>query len=700
MNRRQALAALGGAGLLLAVGGVYLRRQGSAAGPPPLGPAGWLHIGPGGTVRLYSFLTEMGQGIATVLAQLVAGELDCPIESISVEAAPLPGGFRDGWSYWTGGSASVTRIYRPLRETAAKARTLMLRAAAEQWNVPQAGCVTESGVVVHAATGRRLDYGQLAAGAARLRVPSRVTLRDPAASPFLGRSQTRIGSGTRVDGSMRYAADRRVSGMPCALIVDPSRLGATVGNVDESTVNGLRGLKRIVSLGHCIAIVGDDHAVCLEAAGRLRVDWQGGHDGFSSRQLRDQLASAIAGDAARSVSGSHERINTLWQAAHRRIEVKVELPFLAQLPLEMLGATVTQIDARSVSLELATQAQDRVAAAVAAELGIALQDVEVRSIEPGGGFGRRLATDTAVDAVRLARAIGSPVRVFFTRHADFARGHFRPAAAIHARAVLASDGGLAAVATHLATTQPGAPVAGLEGLPYRAGQIAVGVTNIAIPVATGAWRSIEYSCNIHAIESLIDQCAITLARDPIELRTAWLNSDVRGQRVLGQLREMQSGLREDETAGVAFASLYGSRIAMAVSIGRTSATSFELRGVDVVVDCGFAVNPRGVEDQIIGATVFGLEAALFGEVRYLGGRVMAQNFDGYRLLRMHEVPHVAVALISDPAQEPGGVGELAVPVVAPALCSAIARQFGIRPQRLPIAGEHLQLASAPARITG
>jgi isoquinoline 1-oxidoreductase beta subunit len=690
-SRRQVLwagAAVGG-GLIVAS---YLPelRGGRPAGPsaPPIGADGWLELGPDGSVRLYSNATEMGQGAWTALAQIVAEELEVDWACMRVEMAPVTATFSTDGSYVTQGSKTLRRLFEPMRNAAAAARTMLIAAAAARWQAPESECRAEGGAVRHDASGRTAPYGELAAMAATQGVPGAPSLKPRKLWRFIGQSAARIEGRSKVDGSAVYGIDCRTPDLAVAAIAQCPTPGGRLQRFDREAALRSAGVLQIVEADpSTLAVVARDFFSAERGLRTARPQWSGGEPTDSSRLLADLEAASRADGATilLAIPSEHEAARALESGASRVDGVYVA-PFLLHAQPEPINATA-RVDASAAELWVSTQAQLRVRSDVAEALGLDVSSVTVHPTLVGGGFGRRLETDYAVAAARIARAVGRPVKAVWPRDEDSLQARLRPAAATRLTAALGADGRILALRSQTSCVDEDARVNGLREIPYAADARTVAYKWRTAAVRTGQWRSVDLSQNVFALESFVDECALAARADPLAYRRRLLAADPRSVRVLDELASQSSWRQaraDGRFLGTAFLAAFGSRIAVAMEIAASSPEPPRVLHVDAVVDCGLAVNPRNVIAQIEGGLLFGLSAALGEQATIEGGAIRERNFDRYAVLRMAQCPSVNVKLLAGDDPSIGGVGELGVPVAAPALCNAVFAAQGIRVRRLPV----------------
>jgi isoquinoline 1-oxidoreductase subunit beta len=706
LDRREFLSALGG-GLLLAIGGI---APAGAAQAPPVG--GWLRIGPDGSVTLATNTSEIGQGTNTALAQIIADELDLEWRAIRVEMAPVETAYYNPrWQdYATYGSGGIRGNYTLLRETGARARAMLVAAAAERFKVAAADCRTEMGAVIHDASGQRASYAELAEAAARLPVPERVTPKPKSAWRYIGQPLARLDVPAKVDGSARFGMDATVPGLLFAAICQAPRFGATLAGIDTAAASpGVR----VVRLGNAVAVVARDYWTAQTALERLKPRWDLARaSGVSSPAYGAQLAEATRAGGrtyaprGTSAADAEAAYRAAGGGAKRSLSALYEVPFLAHAPMEPMNATA-RVTADAAELWLPTQVQSATQAAVARLLGLAPDKVTIHTLLSGGGFGRRGEFDFALQAAEIARAVDAPVKLIWSREQDMRHDYYRPAAAVRISAELGADGRpqrleLASACESLDDYSAGAtrdPKRGADrtaiGEPlssYALGPVRYRTHTLDVGVPVGYWRGVAQTQNAFAYESFMDELAHAAGADSFDYRLSLLAPGSREGAVLRALETHWRARAPGRHRGLALVAANGSVVAEIVELSLEQ-RAIRLHAVHAAIDCGIAVNPRLVEAQVEGGIAYALSAALLGEITLKDGAVEQSNFHDYPLVTIGQMPPVSVTLVASDAP-PGGVGEESVGPLAPALANALHAATGERIRRLPLARAGFRLANS------
>jgi isoquinoline 1-oxidoreductase beta subunit len=671
-----------------------------AKGAGDFAPNAFIRIDPSGKTTLTMPQVEMGQGIYTAISQVLAEELDADFAKVALEHAP-PNDALYGNPLFriqvTGNSNSIRAFWKPLRTAGAAARTMLVRAAADQWQVDPAGCSAANGTVTHAASGRTLSYGELVDAAGQLPVPSSPPLKDPKSFTLIGKSVKRLDTPGKSDGSVVYGIDVMLPGMKFATLAQSPVFGGKVKHVDDSAAKAVPGVRQVVVLDDLVAVVGDHMWAAKKGLDALVVTWdEGVHAQLSSAAIWAELRAASKKDGviAKSVGDIGKGLSQ-----GERFDGEYELPFLAHAPMEPMNCTV-RLTPSACEVWTGTQVMTRVQQAAAKAAGLPLDKVTVHNHLLGGGFGRRLEADMVDSAVRIAKKVDTPIKVVWTREEDIQHDIYRPvyrdviAASLACGKIVAWKyrvSGSSVMARWLPPAfQGGIDIDAVDSavdIPYDIPNLHVEYVRVEPPaVTTGFWRGVGPNNNVFAIECFIDELARKAGLDPIAFRRGLLDKTPRLKAALDLVAEKSGwggSLPARAGRGVSVQPSFGSYIATVVEAEVDERGEVRLRKVTSVVDTGIAVNPDIVVAQLQGGLIFGLTAALYGEITIERGRVRQSNFNDYRMLRIDEVPPIEVHVVKN-GEEPGGIGETGATAGPPALRNAIYAATGVPLRRLPI----------------
>ncbi len=708
--RRQFLqvsAALGG-GLLV---GFRWPERGAADATPAgeFAPNAFVRIATDGRVTVIVNKAEMGQGPSTSLCQLLADELDADWSKVGFEFAPVdPVYAHPGFGIqMTGGSTSTFAMSLPMRKAGAAARALLVQAAASAWGVPASACRTEKSFVIHDATSRRAAYGELADAAAKLTAPADVPLKDPKDFQLIGKPLKRLDTPAKVNGSAVFSMDVHLPGMLTALVAHAPVFGAKAQKIDSAAALAVPGVKQVVDVGSGVAVIATGFWAAKKGRAALKVEWDlGPNAGMSSAGMRADYRKLAEGPG--KVARKDGDPEAALKSAAQVLDAEYELPFLAHAPMEPLNCVV---DLRADSMEIwaGSQFQTVDHAAASAVAGLDPKKVKLHTTFLGGGFGRRAnpAADYIVEAVKIAKAAGAPVKLIWTRDDDMRGGYYRPMWHSRIRAGLDAAGALLGW-THTIVGQSfivgtpfepfiikdgidGTSVEGSADTDYAIANLQVDLHTTKVGVPTLWWRSVGHSHTAFVIESFLDEIAHASKTDPLELRRRLLAGKTRNLGVL-ELAAEKAGwgkpLEQGRARGIALHHSFESYVAAVAEVSLENGKP-RVHKYTVALDCGRVVNPDTIQAQIQGAVGFGLTAALYSAITLKDGRVEQSNFHDYKMLRVNEMPAVEVHIV--PSTEPStGIGEPGVPPIAPALCNALFALTGKRIRRLPVHEEDLR----------
>ena len=709
LPRREFLkkSAAGGAGLVI---GFYLpgKYEALAAAPSVSSAAmnAWVRIAPNNTVTFEIDKSEMGQGVITSLAMLLAEELEVDWKKIKTEFAPAAKEYFNPifGLQGTGGSTSIRGSWEPLTKAGAAAREMLIAAAAKKWGVEASSCRAENSAVVHSATKKQLSYGALAEEAAKLPIPEKPALKDPKNYKFIGKPVKRLDTHEKITGRAKFGIDVREPKMLHAVVARCPVFGGKVKSFDDAKAKTVRGVKQIVQISSGVAVVADNTWNAMEGRRALEIVWDEGENAANSSEAIRKLYVENA-EKTGAIARKDGDADAALASAAKKVEAVYEVPFLAHATMEPMNCAA-EVRADGCDIYAPTQFQtfNQNVGAKIAELKP--EQVRVHTTFLGGGFGRRAEQDFVSDAVELSKALGAPVQVTWSREDDMQHDFYRPAAYTKITAGLDADGWPVAWKSRIVSPSimsrffPGSVKNGLDGSSVEGhADVKYGIPNFfcdyvlteaGVPV--GFWRSVGNSQNGYIVEAFIDELAKAGGKDPFELRRKLLAKAPRHLGVV-ELAAEKAGwgkpLPAGRTRGIAIVESFGSYVAEVaeVSVNR-SAKEVRVHRVVCAVDCGRHVNPGIIAAQMEGAVAYGLTAALKGEITIDKGRVQQSNFNDYEMVRMNEMPQVEVHIV--PSNEaPGGIGEPGTPPIAPAVCNAIFAATGKPIRRLPIRAEDL-----------
>jgi isoquinoline 1-oxidoreductase beta subunit len=663
-------------------------------------PNAFIRIDETGKTTLVMPQVEMGQGIYTALAMILAEELDADYADVVLQHAPPDEKLYANPLFGiqaTGGSTSVRAFWTPLRNAGATTRAMLVQAAADQWQVTPASCSAANGQVTHTESGRKLGYGELAEAAGKLVPPKDVAPKDPKDFVLIGKPLKRFDTPDKVNGKTVYGIDTMLPGMTFATLAQSPVFGGKVAKVDDTAARKIPGVRKIVVLDDLVAVVGDHMWAAKCGLDALTITWDDGANAtISSNAIWAQLRAASEKDGvvAKSVGDIAKGL-----ATGDKFDAVYEMPFLAHATMEPLNATV-HVTAEACDVWTGTQIIARARSVAAQAAGLPEDKVTIHQHLIGGGFGRRLEVDMVATAVRIAKEVDGPVKVVWTREEDIQHDIYRPVYRDTISATL-SDGKIVgwkykvAGSSVMARWFPPAFQKGIDidavdsavDIPYEIPNIHVEYVRAEPPaVPTGFWRGVGPNNNVFAIECFMDELARKAGQDPIAFRRAMLTRQPRFLGALNLVAE-KSGWGQPLPArvgrGVCLQPSFGSFIATVVEAEVDEQGEVRLRRVTSAVDTGIAVNPDTIMAQLEGGLIFSLTAALYGEITVEKGRIQQSNFHDYRMLRIDQAPKIEIHLIKS-GEAPGGIGETGSTAGPPALRNAIYAATGVALRRMPI----------------
>jgi isoquinoline 1-oxidoreductase beta subunit len=695
--------AAAGGGLMLGLSLPFANYAAQAADTDGFAPNAFVHIGTDGQIVLTMPYVEMGQGTYTAIAMLIAEELEVELNQVRLEHAPpnerLYGNPLLGGIQATGNSNAIRAAWTPMRQAGAVARTMLVSAAAERWNVDPATCRAQSGEVIHAPTGRSIKYGELAADAARLPVPESVALKRPADFKLIGTRAKRLDAPAKVNGTAVYGIDARPPGVKIATLAQSPVFGGRVKSVNDVAAKAVKGVRQIVRLDDAVAVVADHMGAAKKGLAALVIEWdEGPHAKLSTKDIAGELEKATlnAGPVAQNIGN----VDAAMAGAITKIEAAYEVPFLAHATMEPMNCTV-HVRNDGCEVWVGSQVVARAQAAAAKVTGLPLDKVVVHNHLIGGGFGRRLEVDGVMRAVEIAKQVDGPVKVVWTREEDIQHDMYRPyffdrmSAGLDQKGVPVAWNHRFAGSSVIARWVPPLFKNGLDpDTTEGAIDLAYALPNMHVEyqrvepagIPTAFWRSVGPSHNVFVTESFMDELAAAAKQDPVAYRLALLDRSPRAKAVLALAAEKAGWgqpLPDRVGRGVSVQFAFANYMAQVAEVEVSREGAVRVRRVVCAVDCGIPVNPDTIRAQVQGAIIFGITAALHGEITLKDGRVEQTNFDTYQMLRMDEAPAIEVHIVQS-SEPPGGMGEPGTSAIAPAVTNAIFAATGKRLRKLPV----------------
>lgn len=666
-------------------------------------PNAYLSISSDNTVKILLSKSEMGQGVWTTLPMLIAEELEADWSKIQVEHAPAGPAYMNSalGAQVTGGSTSTWSEFDRYRQAGAVARVMLIQAAAERFGVKPEACRAENGWVI--AGDQKASYGELAEAAAALEAPAEVPLKDAKDWKVIGTNAKRLDTPEKINGSAVFGMDVQFDGLKTAVVERSPVFGGSVKSYDAEEALKVPGVQKVVQVPSGVAVVADHFWAAKLGRDALKVDWDLGEGGsVDTSNLREEW-SELAATPGLPAAEKGDPEGHLGKAS-KTLDAEYAVPYLAHAPMEPLNCTVKVTD-NQCDIWAGTQFQTMDQGMAAGITGLPPEKVHVHTAFLGGGFGRRAVpnSDFVAEAVHVAQAAGMPIKTVWTRDNDVRGGWYRSAFVHRARIGLGDDGMPVAwqhniVGQSIATgtvlepmlVQNGIDNTSVEGVsdsPYlqHVPHHRVGLHSPQLPIPVLWWRSVGHSHNAFAMECLIDEIAHASGKDPVELRRHLLKGHSRHLGVM-ELAAEKAGwggkLPEGRAHGIAVHESFGSFAAQVAEVS-VDRGQIQVHKVTCAIDCGIAVNPHNIAAQMESGIVFGLSAALLSQLDLRKGRVRQSNFHNYRVLRMKQMPVVETHVVQS-TEKPGGIGEVSVPPIAPAVANAVATLTGQRLRELPL----------------
>jgi isoquinoline 1-oxidoreductase subunit beta len=697
------IGAAAGGGLMLSLSLPFANGEACAAGTETFAPNAFIRIGSDGQIVLVIPYVEMGQGTYTAISMLIAEELEVGLDQVRVEHAPpnekLYGNPLLAGVQATGGSTAIRAAWRPLREAGAVARTMLMAAAAKRWNVDPPSCRTQGGEVLHPPTGGRVKYGELAADAALMPVPENVALKPPQDFTLIGTRAKRLDTPAKVNGTAVFGIDVRPPGVKIATLAQSPVFGGRVKSVDDKAAMAVKGVRQIVRLDDAVAVVADHMGAAKKGLAALTIEWnEGPHAKLSTDDIAAELEQATLnpGPVAQNIGD----VDKAMASAARKVEAIYQAPFLAHAAMEPMNCTV-HVRKDGCEVWVGNQVIARAQETAAKTTGLPLDKVVIHNHLIGGGFGRRLEIDGVTRAVQIAMQVDGPVKVVWTREEDIQHDMYRPywfdrfSAGLDAKGMPVAWSHRFAGSSVMARWLPPAfnngldpdSVDGATDLAYALPNMRVEYLRVEPPgVPTAFWRSVGPSHTVFVTESFVDELAAAAKQDPVAYRRALLDNSPRAKAVLDLAAEKAGWgqpLPDRVGRGVSVQTVFGTYMAQVAEVEVGKDGGVRVRRVVCALDAGAVVNPDTVEAQVQGAVIFGVTAALYGEITINNGRVEQANFDTYQMLRINEAPAIEVHIVSS-FEPPGGMGEPGTSAIVPAVANAIFAATGKRLRKMPI----------------
>ena len=658
----------------------------------------WIRIAPDGSTTLIVPSSEMGQGVNTSLSMILAEELEADWQSVKTETAPVNSKYINPESnsgQMTAGSSSVKGFWNPLRKAGAAVRLMLQKAAAQKWEIPIEECVAKSGYIYRKNSSQKLSYGELAEAAGKIDIPSDPPLKNSKDYNLVGKSIKRIDIPSKTNGSAQFGIDVRLPEMMYATIRQSPVFGGEVLSYDEDAAKSIRGVKKVTLIPNGIAVIADNTWRAKRGMEVLNLKFHGGETiGLESQQVQKELLKALDDEGKTKIE------------ANQVLDLEYEVPFLAHAPLEPMNCTANVTD-NFCEVWVPTQSQGGCMDAAKEITELDEEQIQIHTTYLGGGFGRRGETDFVKQSLILAKALGKPIKVTWMREEDMQHDFYRPASMSRFQIGLNKDGFPISWNNQLASPSIlkrfFAPMAwfnidplsteGADEIPYAIEDFNFDYSEVDSGVPVGFWHSVGSSFNAFFTESAIDEAAHLAQQDQFDYRMKLLSGKPRFQKVLEKvMRESKWGriLPKGHGLGISIHKTRGSIAGAVIEVSTDVNGMLNLNKAWIAIDCGKVINPNTVRAQMEGGFTFGLSATLGEEITLKDGRVEQSNFHDYSILRLKGSPEISVEIIES-GNEIGGVGEVAVPLAAPALTNAIFSSSGRRIRTLPLSKHGIKI---------
>jgi isoquinoline 1-oxidoreductase beta subunit len=707
LNRRTFLKTTVAAGGGLMIGGyiAFEHENAELLAAGSFEPNIWLKVNGDDTVRIMLTQLEMGQGVMTSMPMLVAEELDMDWSKIKTEWTPADAKYGNpnfGGQQLTAGSNSVRGMWKILRGAGATARAMLVTAAAQTWNVPENSLTTEKGEVVHKATNRRAKYGTLVDKAATLPVPKDVKMKDPKNFTLMGKDVQRLDIPEKVNGSAVFGMDVKLPGLLTARVARCPVFGGKVATFNAEKAKAVPGVKHVVQISSGVAVVADNYYSATKGIQALEVKWD---EGKLATLTSADILKQYAGLAQKpgKIARNQGNADSAYGSAPKKFERTFEAPFLAHATMEPMNCTA-DVKAASCDVYVPTQGQTSAHMAAIAASGLSMDKVKIHTTYLGGGFGRRGEADFVTEAVETSKAVGAPVKVVWSREDDMQHDFYRPISYARMTGAVDASGKPLVFTQHLVQQSlmkrlgslppNGVDFISMDGaasLPYDIANIKMEYTEQDPGIPYGFWRSVGASFQGFAIEAFVDELAAAAGKDPYLFRRDLLSKAPRHLAALNLAAEKagwSKPLPQGRARGIAVMEAFGSILSQVTEVSVDAKGAVKVHRVVCTVDTGWVINPDTIRQQMEGGIIYGLSAALKGEITIDKGRVTQRHFNDYPVVRHQEMPAIEVYIVPS-TEEPGGIGEPSTALAAGSLVNAIYAATGKRIYKLPVKPEML-----------